>query len=219
MFQKVLSERLQRIYDLARVYDSVLDVGADHGNLAINLKRNNLKMQVYASEKNEGPFINLNKNIKEAGLDIMTSQIDGLLNAPSVDLVIIAGMGGNLIKKILDDGREYLKNNNSDLILEPQSNFDVVRKELHSQGYRIDDEFYVREKQKFYPIICCRKGEECHPYTEEDYIYGHIPLKNRDEVLLEKINKTILNLKNKSNNPQVKTILYELCNLKERYFK
>ena len=69
------------------------------------------------------------------------------------DTVIITGMGGPLIKKIIDETPLMIKENVRNWILSPQSLIDEFREEFNETGLRIVEEKEVREKRKSYVIF------------------------------------------------------------------
>ena len=85
----------------------VADVGADHGYLGIELLRSGRCAFVHASDLRAQPLQRARENARRFGtLERMRfSQADGLAAvAPtSVDTVLCAGMGGDLIARIVED--------------------------------------------------------------------------------------------------------------------
>ena len=98
-----LSKRLQTIYDMVPK-GLAADVGADHGKLVISLFKNGIIEKGYAIENKQGPYQRLVQAIKEEGVidNIIPLLSDGIRDIPDyVHTVIIAGMGGDNILKIL----------------------------------------------------------------------------------------------------------------------
>lgn len=81
-------------------------------------------------------------------------------------------MGGRLVIRILEEGRDRLAGM-KELILQPQSELQSVRKYLRRRGYRITEEHMILEDGKFYPMmkVCVASDGE----TAEREIVGHIP--------------------------------------------
>lgn len=189
----ILSPRLKKIYDLIDEDKIVLDVGSDHGYLAIELMKNKRMKRVRASEFHLGPFKRLEANINRSGLDIEVYQADGLEKAAGdEDIVVISGMGSALIVDILKRSRLSLgKDFCPDLILEPQTSSKMLRSYLHTINYRIKSETYLCERHKYYPLILASydEDERYEVYQEEELEFGRIPLKNRDPNLFLKLQK------------------------------
>ena len=120
----------------------VVDVGADHAYLAIELIKSGRADFVIATDKNSGPVSAARRNILSEGLEkiIDVRQGDGLkvVRIGEIDTICIAGMGGGLIKKILSDSPEIVgaaKN----LILQPMNAAENLQEYLISHGWFIND--------------------------------------------------------------------------------
>ena len=73
-------------------------------------------------------------------------------NNLSPDTVIIAGMGGDLICKILKAKPEFLIEG-KEFILQPQSEWFKIRRLLKEYRYQIEKEWFLKEDGKYYVII------------------------------------------------------------------
>ena len=187
-----LSKRLSEIYDLVDQDCALADIGSDHGQLVIELAKNQKCKKLFANDNKIGPFEILKKNSADLNA-IEVSLSDGIRDLPYyINTVVIAGMGGELIVSILKAHLEKLANVDT-LILAPNTSSDIVRKEVTSLGYYIIDERLVEEKL-FYEIIKFKKGQK--KYNELDYVFGPILRKNKNELFLKKINLEKLKLEN-----------------------
>lgn len=160
----ILSDRLQVVVDMVTPGHKVADVGCDHAYTSIYLIKNKISNKVLAMDANPGPIKKARKNIyEEYGLEdkIETRLSDGLENlAPGeVDTVIIAGMGGGLTCKILQEGADKL-DTLKELVLQPQSGVDLVRKLLERLGFPIVKERMLIEDGKYYVVIKAEKGQQ-----------------------------------------------------------
>jgi len=146
-----LSLRLKTVADSVTGGSRVADVGCDHAYIAIHLAENNIAPRVIAMDVNKGPLSKARDNIELRGLKdrIETRLSDGLarLTPGEADTVVIAGMGGALMARILTDGETDL-NEVKELILQPQSEIFLVRRYLHENGYRIESEKMEKEDEK-----------------------------------------------------------------------
>lgn len=169
-----LTKRLEAIAGFVDPDAIVADVGTDHGYIPIYLAQKGLTKKVYAMDINKGPLERARKNIVSQGVSdsVETILSDGLkaLGNRKIDILIIAGMGGMLVKKILEDSKDLLPNIPK-LILSPHLDVDAVRKTIHELGYRIEKEDFLEEDGKFYSILVCLKGYERYERTIE-YKYG-----------------------------------------------
>jgi tRNA (adenine22-N1)-methyltransferase len=117
----------------------------------------------------EGPLSRAREHIKEQGLSerITLRLSDGVsaLAQGEADTILIAGMGGELIIRILTDGADIC-HSVRELILQPQSVIGEVRRYLRENGYRITDEDMVLEDGKFYPMMRVVPEPACLPVQE-----------------------------------------------------
>ncbi len=184
-----ISKRLKEIASLVDDNTSIIDIGCDHALLDIFLVLNKELKKVVASDNKKEPLNSALANIKKYHLEdrIELSLSDGLTNISSdIDTVIISGMGGELIKEILDP--KYLKNVNT-LILSPQSDIYEVRVYLNEIGYKFVDERIILDQGKYYIIMKLIKKQETLNY--EQLKYGPILLKNKNEIFFEYYNNAL----------------------------
>jgi len=184
----VLSERLKAVADEV-LYDTIADIGTDHGYLPIFLLKSGKIKKAVACDINEGPLLKAGENIKKNSLDgfIELRLCGGLsgLNDGEAQTVVISGMGGILICSILDEGREKLENIKQ-LVLQPQRDADIVRKKIHELGFKITDEKMIYDGGKYYNVINAEKGNEKYE-SERDYFFGRLLLEKRPAVFLSYI--------------------------------
>ena len=185
MKKLILDERLAAIVDLVGKADTVVDVGCDHGYVANYLVEENLAEKVYATDISE-PSLRKNERFAYSrGNDqkVISLLGDGLvpLRDKDFDLVIIAGMGGDLIIKILKESFDLVKAKT--LILQPMTQKDSVRKFLVANGFKIEREAIVRDKNKFYEIMKFVPGQD--QGSSCDYLFGQNLLEEKNPVLRE----------------------------------
>lgn len=181
----ILDQRLSAIVDLVGRADTVVDVGCDHGYVANYLVEEKLAKKVYATDISKP---SLRKNERFAymrGNDqrVISLLGDGLvpLKDKDYDLVIIAGMGGDLIIKIIEEAFDQVKNKT--LVLQPMTQRDSLRKYLVAKGFKIQEEKIVRDKNKFYEIMKFIPGSD--QGSTCDYLFGQNLLEEKDPVLKE----------------------------------
>lgn len=198
-----LSDRLSAIAAMVSKGNRLVDVGTDHGYLPIFLVESGQVPSAIAMDINQGPIERAKEHIKEHNLEcyITTRLSDGLtaLKINEGDTLVIAGMGGGLVRKIIHEGEKQVESF-KELILQPQSEIEQVRRFLIEYGYRIVEENIIVEDDKFYPMMKAIKGEVL-PYNKTIfYKYGKGLLEDKNTVLklfLEKEFITYTNIFNK----------------------
>ncbi|MFA6308428.1 MAG: class I SAM-dependent methyltransferase [Clostridia bacterium] len=154
-----LKGRLALIASKVQKANIVADIGTDHAYIPIFLVENGVCKSVIASDVRKGPLKAAKLNIKNAGFEdkIETLMGDGLetISENKADVIIIAGMGGILISKILTEGKAMAKSAKS-LILQPMNRLDEVRKWLTENDFEIYDEELCAEGEKIYNVICAK---------------------------------------------------------------
>ena len=183
----LLSDRLKAVAEMITPGIPVADIGCDHAYLPIYLVRENISPYVVACDVNAGPVIRAQENIEDVDLaeNIDVRQGDGLsvLTPGEVKSVVLAGMGGKLMLRILSEGEDVLEKV-SEIIMEPQSDVAALRHFLQDRGFRIISENMVSEEGKFYPIIKAVHGTM--DWDREIYFrYGKILLREENPVLHE----------------------------------
>lgn len=189
-----ISKRLQTVAGMVTRGNKVADIGCDHAYISCYLIDNNISNRVIAMDINQGPIERAKENIIRFGYSekIEIRKSDGLkkLKKDEVDSVVIAGMGGALIIKILSD-RMDIVNNVRELILQPQSEIHKVRKKLEEFGFLIVQENMVKEDGKYYVSIKARPSKEVlnhekyHLDRTIHFYYGKLLLNEKHPILYE----------------------------------
>lgn len=166
-------KRLDTIIEMIPSGARLADVGCDHAYVSISAVLRGAAF-AYASDVREGPLSRAKQNIKAADLDgrIITALADGLDGAEKYDpdTVVIAGMGGELIARIID-GAPFVKNNVT-LILQPMTSSAELRGYLISNGFEITRERLAYEDGRIYQIIVCKHTGIPQAYTEAELLTG-----------------------------------------------
>lgn len=183
----LLSKRMQMVADMVTKGNVTADIGCDHGFVSIYLIEKGICPHVIAMDVNEGPLLRAKEHIAERGLDSyidirLSDGIDKLQNKEA-ESIIIAGMGGKLVMKILSAHMDRVKEL-KEVILQPQSDLHLVRQFLEENGLQIVQEDMVKDAGKFYP---CMKAVFCgkikNTYTEVEQWYGPLLLQKKHPVL------------------------------------
>ena len=194
-----LSIRLKAIVSMIGECDSVIDVGTDHGYVPIYLVKNAIIKKAIASDINKGPVAKAKNNIdiNKTSQQISCRLGSGLstVKKGEVQIAIIAGMGGNLIRDIIDADLDVVKELKY-MVLQPVQNAEVLREYLYSTGYDIVDEEICYEDGKFYEIIKARYNTR--PVSLDDIYYeiSKILLDKRQTVMKKFIEFKLQKYKN-----------------------
>lgn len=153
-----MDHRLLAIAEEIGKSKKVLDVGTDHGYLAVYLIEKNLADFAIVSDISKGSLQKATTLIAEKKLgnrieSRLGSGLEVLRQEDMVDHVVIAGMGGNLIASIVLQKKDLLIANNTTLVLQPMQNPEVLRKLLLENEMTIIGERLVKESGKIYQII------------------------------------------------------------------
>ncbi|XEC96832.1 tRNA (adenine(22)-N(1))-methyltransferase TrmK [Paenibacillus tarimensis] len=189
-----LSKRLERIAKCVTEGSRVADIGSDHALVPVFLVSTGRSPFAIAGEINEGPLEAARKQVREAGLEsrIDVRQGDGLavLQAGEADTVTIAGMGGALIRDILEEGRLQGKLVGvRELILQPNVGEDLVRRWLVRNGWYLADEMIMEEDGKTYEILLANRPPDADELNGRLYDPGALPIAERLILPVERLYK------------------------------
>ena len=183
-----ISRRLCAIADLVTEGNRLVDVGCDHGYLPVYLKLQGRIPSAIATDVAEGPLSRAREHIRQYGLDsyIETRRCDGLADVGrgEGDTLVIAGMGGPLMERILADGRSVWEDF-KEMILQPQSDIPHFRHFLLENGFHITEEEMILEDGKFYPILKVNRQTEEQPelWSVQEEMFGRFLLERKHPVL------------------------------------
>ena len=189
-----LSRRLETIASFVPEGSAVADIGTDHGYIPIHLVQEGKAKHAIAMDVRKGPLLRAQAHIHEAGLEahVEVRLSDGLLKLEQneADCVVIAGMGGELIIHILEEGR-CLWEGIPHWVLSPHSELDKVRRFLEEQEFFIERETMIKEEGKFYTVMGINRMNKAGEKDEREisYRYGRSLIESKDPVLKEYLKK------------------------------
>ena len=194
-----LSQRLSSVASMVTAGNCLADVGTDHGYVPIYLYERNVIPRAIAMDVNKGPLERAALHIAESGMkDVIETRLsDGLtaLRPKEADSIVIAGMGGPLMIRILSAYPEVTASA-KELILQPQSEIAEVRIWLYEQGYEIVEEHMVYEEGKYYPMFKAVKNPEAKKLSYLEYKFGRLEVLKEKEVLKDFILRELSNNQN-----------------------
>lgn len=222
-----LSKRLQMNVSLIPAGARVADIGCDHGYASIWLIRHGISEKVIALDVNRGPVERAKEHIRQAGLvkQIECRLSDGTssISPGEVDTLMLAGMGGPLMIRILEKGQDVLEKVDT-LVLQPQSEIGEVRRFLPRLGFQIKEEKACVEDGKYYFAIRAEKAgdvDDAPVLHDWEYRYGTYLIQKGDPVLREYLRKERetcqeilknpgLSLKNRERKTELENMLEEI---------
>lgn len=161
-----LSPRLLWIADRVPEGSVYADIGTDHGKLPIYLIQSGRINYALASDIGEAPVERAAMNIRFYGLEdkIELHVSDGLCAADALlpTAISICGMGGETICNILSASKS-VRRQGVRLLLQPMTDFSMLRLYLASNGFSIFDEEILLSEGRLYQCIAAEyRGV---PYT------------------------------------------------------
>ena len=192
----MISKRLELVASFVPQGAILLDVGSDHAYLPIDLVERGRIKSAIAGEVVEGHYQSAVKNVEAHGLKekIQVRLANGLAafeEADQVSVITIAGMGGRLIARILEEGLDKLANLER-LILQPNNREDDLRIWLQENGFQIVAEIILEEAGKFYEILVVEEGQM--KLSASDVRFGPFLSKEVSPVFVQKWQKEAVKL-------------------------
>ena len=152
---------------------AVADIGTDHAFLPIYLIENGISPRAVAADINEGPLararINIPKGMQKKIELRLTDGLHGIEDA-KVDDVLICGMGGELIARIIADA-PFVKNEKIRLVLQPMTKAPTLREFLLSEGFSIIGETLSFD-DRIYQTVCAEYTKTSEKYTPLELLLG-----------------------------------------------
>ncbi|MEL7646754.1 MAG: class I SAM-dependent methyltransferase [Sedimentibacter sp.] len=217
-------DRLECIKSMVSRCAAAADVGTDHGYVAEMLLNDNICERVIATDLNEGPLKRATEYLTGISLDQRCDFRLGsgltVLEEGEADSIIIAGMGGDLIADIIETSKNIALAA-KELILQPMTAADKLRKYLTESGFVIEDEKIVKEYHHYYFIMKAVPGHS--DKTDEIYykFSQHLILR-KDPLMMEylkkviKTNENIISSIEKTGNREYNEKIKELQNKNEK---
>lgn len=196
--------RFETILFFAEKSEISADIGSDHGIVVVELLKKGIATKTIATDISDNSLEKLREKIPQLDKKI-SSKIeirvgDGLkpLKKDEADQIIIAGMGGNLICKILVDYDSIFNLLSPNIILSPIQDVEILRKYLNNNKFSIKNELICFEKGKYYHVLKCAKKQnhiDAYPIDnskrELSYLLGLQNIKRKDQVTLDYFNHLI----------------------------
>ncbi|HLR40133.1 MAG TPA: tRNA (adenine(22)-N(1))-methyltransferase TrmK [Virgibacillus sp.] len=188
-----ISKRLETVASFLPPGTFFADIGSDHAYLPCYVCLHDNQARAIAGEVNEGPYYSACKTVSDHLLaDRVEIRLgDGLqvLKKDEITELVIAGMGGSLIKSILKDGSEKLHRVKR-IIAQPNMEARNVRKWFLLNEYIITDEMIIEENEHIYEIIVADRKESQttskSALSEKELLFGPLLMTKKNPVFFKK---------------------------------
>ena len=156
MMSLKLSKRLNKIVDMCEPCDTIVDVGTDHGKVAIAVANRKISKSVIAIDNKSGPINSCIENAKKyldcGDVEFKTLLSNGIekLDKNIESGIIITGIGYDNMIEIMSNINEY---NYKYLILSPHTKITELIVHLDNIGIDVVEQENVFEDDKYYYII------------------------------------------------------------------
>ncbi len=187
--QVCLRPRLAAAAEFLAGADTVADVGCDHGRLSVALLQRNLARRVIASDismDSLGKARALAARCAAPGGRLSFALSDGLAHlAPGeADAIAFAGMGGELIARLLEAGAPVARAAGR-IVMQPMGGTLELRRFLLQSGFSIADERFALDAGRYYQIICAKPSSGRPACMPPDALleFGPVAFQKRDPLL------------------------------------
>lgn len=194
---KMPSNRLEAIVKITPGSGTIADIGCDHGKTAYMLLNAGKAKRVICTDISAKSLEKARRLLSSKALNESASFRSGdgfmVIEKGEADTAILSGMGGDLIARLLEEGKDRLPET---LVLSCNTKPEAVRRWLNTNGYRIEDEDMVHEGSHFYPVILAKKGKA--PFMEAaEFELGPVLMNKKPETFIEFVEKRIIKINEK----------------------
>lgn len=178
-----ISNRLKSLTRYINANDHVMDVGCDHALLDIYLVEHGIVPHIFIGDVNENALENGIKNVEKHNLQnnitpILSYGIEKIATL-DIDTLILSGMGAKTIIDILNSPnlKRIYK-----LILQSNNHHYELRKFLVENHFVIVKEEVIKDGKKNYINIICLVTNSPVTYTEKEYLFGPLLIKDKNNL-------------------------------------
>ncbi|WP_164668588.1 tRNA (adenine(22)-N(1))-methyltransferase [Virgibacillus doumboii] len=188
-----LSTRLQKVAAFLPNGANFADIGSDHAYLPCYVCLQDQTAHAIAGEVNEGPYYSALETVERymfaKRIEVRLGNGLSVLQKDEVNQVVIAGMGGALIRTILDEGKQSLDTVQR-IIAQPNIDERSVRYWFYENGYTISNEAILEENGHIYEIIVADRKADGSQYIpdlfEKQLLFGPILLNEKSDIFIQK---------------------------------
>lgn len=202
-----LSPRLAFIVNGIPKTKSVIDIAADHGYVALTLAKENIERKIIISDIALKPLESAQANFQQAGIingDFrLGSGLQVLKTDETMDVAIIAGIGGRLMVDILADN--LMKTNLiSTFFLQANIGMSLVRAWLYEHNYHIVQDVLIKDGIRIYECLEVNKADNkdtCYSQVEairkHQFYFGTQIMEQEQQLKTEWLNANITKFEEK----------------------
>lgn len=166
-----LSPRLAFIVENSIHSNSIIDIAADHGYVALAIKISQPLMDVIVSDIAILPLESAKKNFHHHGFDAIDfrlgSGLEIITPTDTIDLAIIAGIGGRLMVDLLACDTQKTKMIPK-FILQANIGMHLVREWLYENGFHIVSDTLIADSGRIYECLIVKQSAGFDPIYAED---------------------------------------------------
>lgn len=221
-----LSYRLETVAKYIQKNSFLADIGSDHAYLPVYCIQTQKARQAIAGEVTKGPYDSAKKTVCQYKLsdriDVRLGNGFDVILGEAVECVTICGMGGQLIRDILEHGKEKIPTVQR-LVLQPNVAAYTIRKWAVQNGWKLTAEEILKEDHKIYEILVLERTfkEMDATLDAKDLLFGSFLRKEKNEVFQEKWYRELKKLsyvkKSLENAPQTTENMRRLQEVVEEY--
>lgn len=205
-----LDARLSLCASFVRQNSRVADIGTDHAYLPVWLCKKGISPSALACDIGREPLQNALKTIAayNASDKVQARLCNGLSQVAEdeADDIIIAGMGGETIAKIIA-GWKFAKDKNKRFILQPMTRSDELIAFLYENGFEILQQICCKERKAYTVILAAFTGKSFEISREFTYLGKLSPKTNPFD--REFVEMELRNIENKAKGNEEYKIICE----------
>lgn len=192
MIENTIRPRLMWFAERVRQNVLFADIGTDHAKLPVYLIQSGKVKNAIASDIGEGPIHRARAYINVCGLaDRIDAYIgDGIGHLPITPPadIAICGMGGETIRNIMD-ATPFLKHPDIRLLLQPMTDFALLRHYLAKNGFAPEEEDIVLSDGRMYQcMIVCYTGK-AYALSNAEAELGSLAIEKRSATFLQYVTR------------------------------
>lgn len=187
-----LRPRLELVAQYLDSWDTVADIGCDHGRLSVALLQSGRCRHLIASDVNKDPLQRARELRDALGLqkqmELRLGSGLSVLTPGEAQGVVMAGMGGTLMCQLLEECDQPLQGAQQ-VVLQPMRAQEDIRRYLFEKGYIIIKDGIVKDAGRFYQVFSLRlprPGETVtlpQGWPEDCFDLGYQSLVQKDPLL------------------------------------